>query len=56
MAINWSNICSEIAKANGYERFAIIYRKNGEIKRGVATKEQIEIFPKFGIEVISIEK
>lgn len=53
--IDWSKFCDEIAKANGIEIFNVTYRRHGEIKTGKASKKQIEMFPRFGIELISIQ-
>lgn len=53
--IDWSKFCDEIAKANGIEIFNVTYRRHGEIKTGKASKQQIEMFPRFGIELISIQ-
>ena len=54
--IDWTRFCNEIAKANGIELFNITYRKHGEIKTGTASKKQIELFSRFGIELISINQ
>ncbi len=53
--IDWSKVCDEIAKANGIEIFNVTYRRHGEIKTGKVSKQQIEMFPRFGIELISIQ-
>ena len=52
--IDWTKFCKEIANANGIELFNVTYRKHGEIKTGTASKKQIEMFPRFGIEILAI--
>ena len=52
--IDWTKFCKEIATANGIKLFNVTYRKHGEIKTGTASKKQIEMFPRFGIEIIAI--
>ena len=52
--INWTKFCKEIADANGIEILNVTYLKNGEIKTGRASRKQIDMFPRFGIELLSI--
>lgn len=54
--IDWTKFCNEIASANGIEIFNVTYIKHGEIKTGKASKKQIEMFPRFGIELITINE
>lgn len=54
--IDWTKFCKEIATSNGIKLFNVTYRKHGEIKTGTASKKQIEMFPRFGIEILAINE